>query len=923
VDVVITPTTLPVSTNTQTVILGLANPSAYQFGTPSKGTIYIQNTGPQLLVLTVAGGGASMYRGVTNDYAKFVITRFGDTNGPGNSAGNVSQIPYTVTNLSYYGTAKYPDDYRARAQRADPAADGKIQTPVDGPTAIVIYPGNTTVTCIVGNPVMHTNFNYTPTNLTIIFNLTNAVTCGVGGACTNGIPTPEGFTYNVLAATVTLTEVDNAVGPEVVLWSDTMTNAANSVNYTLTYAGTNFGVGGMPVVIPNYINNQTSIYGTGIDATNDFLVNFGSDIATNSVPVPPSPVMLASNWPQKALKMTVNKASSTICGVNVYPAAQFGGNYALRFNMFLSLWSQYINDPYISQNFREYALFGVNHYGTNCIWRPSTTMIAGTGMIPTNSDGQWFAIDAGSGGTTPADYEVYIPGPVPNNANANGSGLRGINSWSGTSPVPQGYLKHPPFDTMNTTEATRTVAAPGGGAPVDKWVDVSVEITAQTNLTLWINRSTWLASAAITNGLGWGYAYTNGTIMLGYDDPDRTVSDPLGQQSAFVYYSNVRVVELSPYIVLQPTLMGTNVYSLIRTQGASLVLTAAVNYASAPITSVWFRASVATVGSAAGETLSNPYVQSNWFNATSANLSLALNNVQAVSGTNFVLQVRDPAGSVNSAPVALEVVSGPTNAVASINSTFLFVVRAAGPAVVAPTAYQWQTNGVNLVTSGHYPAASNLGTNVTRTNLNIFNVQPADAGTYSLLVTSPAGTVTPTATLTVVSAIAPAGQTNLWGSTASFTVTATGPTPTYQWKKNLVNVTAAPNITGANSSVLTISPVLATNAGIYTVGVTNGLGVLVAQAILTISVPPPVFTPGGASLVGGNMVMSFSSPNNPNDTASSFVLQSCGYVLAAPAVTPFTNNLTAVFSTPSPGQFQVSVPQTGDTMFYRLVHVYP
>jgi hypothetical protein len=580
--------------------------------------------------------------------------------------------------------------------------------------------------------------------------------------------------------------------------------------------------------------------------------------------------------------------------------------------MFLSLWDQYINDPYVVGNYREYALFGVNHSGTNGIWRPSTTMVAGSGMIPTNSDGQWFAIDAGSGGTTPADYEVYIPGPVPNNANANGTGLKGMNSWSGTSPVPQGYLKHPPFDTMNTTEATRTVAAPGGGAPIDKWVDVSVEITAQTNLTLWINRSTWLASAAITNGLGWGYAYTNGTIMLGYDDPDRNVSGP----SAFVYYSNVRVVELSPYIALQPTLTNTTAYSLIRTQGSSLVLTAAVNYATAPITSVWFRASVATVGSAAGETLSNPYVQSNWFNATSADLSLALNNVQAVSGTNFVLQVRDPAGSVNSAPVALEVVSGPTNAVASIGSTFQWAVRSAGPAVVTPSAYQWMTNSVNLATNAHYNG-------VNFTNMWITNVQSADAGTYSVLVTSPAGTVTPAATLTVVSAIAPASQTNLWGSTASFTVTATGATPTYQWKKNNGNVIAAPNITGANSSVLTISPVLATNAGTYTVGVTNGLGVLVAQGILTVSVPPPVFTPGGASLVGGNMVMSFSSPNNIYDTTNAFILLQSPIVLVTN--TPWTTNTSAVWTTngASPPQFQVTVPQIGDTMFYCLRHVYP
>ena len=45
--------------------------------------------------------------------------------------------------------------------------------------------------------------------------------------------------------------------------------------------------------------------------------------------------------------------------------------------------------------------------------------------MPTNSDGQWFAVDAGYFGITPADYEIYIPGPVPNDANANGTRLRG------------------------------------------------------------------------------------------------------------------------------------------------------------------------------------------------------------------------------------------------------------------------------------------------------------------------------------------------------------------------------------------------------------------------------------------------------------------------------------------------------------------
>src|SRR6185436_20886634 len=95
-------------------------------GAPARSTVFIQNTGPQLLLLTAAASGTTMYRGVTNDFAKFVITRLGDTNGPGNSAGNVSSRSYTVTNVTYFGTAVYPTDYGARAQRIDPAGDGVI-----------------------------------------------------------------------------------------------------------------------------------------------------------------------------------------------------------------------------------------------------------------------------------------------------------------------------------------------------------------------------------------------------------------------------------------------------------------------------------------------------------------------------------------------------------------------------------------------------------------------------------------------------------------------------------------------------------------------------------------------------------------------------------------------------------------------------
>src|SRR6185437_16889161 len=100
--------------------------------TPTKGTVYIQNTGPQTLLLSAAPSGATMYRGVTNDYAIFILTRLGDTNGPGNFVGNIAPRSFTVTNVAFLGSALLGTDFLAGAQRLDPAGNGVIVPPVAG-----------------------------------------------------------------------------------------------------------------------------------------------------------------------------------------------------------------------------------------------------------------------------------------------------------------------------------------------------------------------------------------------------------------------------------------------------------------------------------------------------------------------------------------------------------------------------------------------------------------------------------------------------------------------------------------------------------------------------------------------------------------------------------------------------------------------
>jgi hypothetical protein len=146
------------------------------------------------------------------------------------------------------------------------------------------------------------------------------------------------------------------------------------------------------------------------------------------------------------------------------------------------------------------------------------------------------------------------------------------------------------------------------------------------------------------------------------------------------------------------------------------------------VTNTWYFSATPTAAAA---------VQTNSANATNITSTLLLSNVQF--GTNILVVASDPAGA-ESYLASLEVISGPTNlAVSAGSNTVQFVEVATGPS--APT-YQWKFNGVNLANSSHYAG-------VTTAALIITNAQLADVGTYSVVASNPAGTLTNSATLAV------------------------------------------------------------------------------------------------------------------------------------------------------------------------------
>ncbi len=86
-------------------------------------------------------------------------------------------------------------------------------------------------------------------------------------------------------------------------------------------------------------------------------------------------------------------------------------------------------------------------------------------------------------------------------------------------------------------------------------------------------------------------------------------------------------------------------------------------------------------------------------------------------------------------------------------------------------------------------------------------------------------------------AASPQSLTNLAGTTASFTVTATGTAPlNYQWRFNGNNLANSGRVSGATSTNLTITGVQLADAGNYTVVVTNAYGAVTSSvAVLTVT----------------------------------------------------------------------------------------
>ena len=166
----------------------------------------------------------------------------------------------------------------------------------------------------------------------------------------------------------------------------------------------------------------------------------------------------------------------------------------------------------------------------------------------------------------------------------------------------------------------------------------------------------------------------------------------------------------------------------------------------------------------------------------------------------------------------------PQSTTVAVGQTATFTVTAGN---TGPFTYQWFENGAAI-------------TGATAASYTTPVLAATDNGKqYSVAVTNLGGTVNSnTATLTVTNITAPAittqpaSQTVNVGSTATFTVTATGTAPlTYQWFEN------GTAIAGATAASYTTPVLAATDCGEkYSVTVTNATGVTVTSTTATLTV---------------------------------------------------------------------------------------
>lgn len=213
--------------------------------------------------------------------------------------------------------------------------------------------------------------------------------------------------------------------------------------------------------------------------------------------------------------------------------------------------------------------------------------------------------------------------------------------------------------------------------------------------------------------------------------------------------------------------------------------------------------------------------------------TLTINPVGAGDAATYDVVVTNIAGSATSNGAALTVLTPPSitghppatlTVCDGTNASISVTANGSGT-----LSYQWQRNGSNVSNGGNISGA-------TSATLSFNPLTPANAGSYTCIVSNNCGPTTTSAcavTVDVAPTITqhPPSATVDPGDPVSFSVIATGTAPlSHQWFRNAVALSDGGGISGSATATLDITSAAEAHEGSYTVSVTNGCGSATSDA---------------------------------------------------------------------------------------------
>lgn len=418
----------------------------YTLGTPRGGSVTIADNDAQVIDITALNF-TQAFEGNAFDRARLTLTRL----------GNLEAAAYDV-NLAYAGTAVAGTDY----------------TPI---TAVTFEPGQVTKVIDLF-PIADTAVEESET---IVVSVAAGAGYTVGG--------------NPLSTGAFATIVDDDLGPEEVLWSDTFLTSSVETDYIVRF-------------------------GSSVPDSNDYRAESTFDYF-NNLNLPQAPNTADPN-DIYGLYITVNKNTplpNTVgkaAGVNLYPRGQsFSGNYALRFDMYL------LQNTGVATT--ENAIFGLNHTTENANW-----FARSGGGVPagTTYDGIVASVQSDASNELPGDY-TFFTGPLVAGA-VNGPTYLAQRASSTLRDV----FHNPPWTPAGTASGS---PANLFGSETKSWAQVELS-HVEGIVTLKIN-NTEIFSVENPGA-------NSGDVMFGYVDAFDSVPGTAAARLGAVIYDNARVVRL-------------------------------------------------------------------------------------------------------------------------------------------------------------------------------------------------------------------------------------------------------------------------------------------------------------------------------------------------------------------------------------------